>query len=208
MSRWWVLALAGAFVATPLAAQEAGTCTPGAYAVATDGTLTPMTLTQAHHRKVSGMLGAALLGPIGGNKMKVKTVLDGPGAVIRVSGPRPTFRFCFTSARPATGDEGDYVGATPGAVSTADFRLVRLERRGRQRELALTAVGGFGGPKDELGRSTIAFDVASAGANQVTVRPREDLPPGEYGFLGAVTNSGTAAGKRPAEEVYDFAVTG
>lgn len=183
-----------------------GTCAPGVYAVAKTGELTPLSQVKADHRKVTNMMGAMLLGPLGGNRMKIKTVVSGPAAAIKIHDVRPVFQFCFTPI--TTGDaSSDYVGTTV-AATPRDYKLVRFEQTNGQRELALAAAGGFAGPKGQLSKSSVPFTVEEVAPGQYRVILSGDLQPGEYGFLSAVSAPASARKKDVQELVYDFGVTG
>ena len=179
-------------------------CAPGVYVSTDAGAPAALTETAADHRRVANLAGAMLLGPFGGGKMKVKTVLAGASATVKVRGPRPTFRFCLAVTEAVAGS--GYVGGT--AMTPADYKLVRFEQGGDDRSLALTAVGGFGGPKGQLGKSMVAVRTTQVAPGVYDIVPTADLPPGEYGFLRAVVAPTSARKKDATERVYDFAVVG
>ena len=180
-------------------------CAPGVYAVAETGELIHLPQVKADHRKVTNMIGAMLLGPLGGNKMKIKTVVAGADAATKLHDIRPVFQFCFQPV--ADGAASDYVGTTV-AASPRDYKLVRFEQANDQRELALSAIGGFGGPKGQLSKSMVPFDAEEVAPGQYRVTLSRDLEPGQYGFLSAVSAPVSARKKDVQEQVYDFAVTG
>jgi hypothetical protein len=180
-------------------------CAPGVHAVAPDDTLIALPLVKADRRKVTGMLGAMLLGPVGGNKMKVKTVLPGMSASTRLAAVRPAFRFCFAAPAAASGASSDYVGVTAG-ISPRDYQLVRFEVHENQRQLTLAAVGGFGGPEGKVSQSAIPFTSEEVAPGQYRVIPSRDLEPGQYGFISIVVAPASTRKKDVSEKVYDFAV--
>jgi len=182
-------------------------CAPGVHAIASDDTLLALPLVKASHRKVAGMLGGMLLGPVGGNKMKVKTVVPGAAAATRLTVARPAFRFCFAAPAAASGASSDYVGVTKG-VSPRDYQLVRFDVQGDQRQLTLAAFGGFSGPEGKVSQSAIPFTTEEVAPGQYRVTPARDLEPGQYGFLSIVVAPASARKKDVQETVYDFAVTG
>ena len=116
---------------------QAVSCTPGVYLVA-DGAVQPLNETRADRRKVTGLAGAVLLGPFGGGRMKVKSVVPGASAATRVKPGRPTFRFCFAAPAPAAVTGSDYVGVDAPASTPGEFHLVRFDAGKDQRELALS----------------------------------------------------------------------
>lgn len=195
---------------SPVIAIEDGApkpCTPGVYAVAKSGELIALPQVKADHRKVTGMAGAMLLGPLGGNKMKVKTVLAGANATTKLDTPRPVFHFCFLAPAADAGKSSDYVGVA-AVASPQDYRLVRFEQAKDQRELALSSIGGFGGPKGQLSKATVPFETEEVAPGQYRITLSRDLDPGQYGFLSAVSAPVSARKKDVQEQVYDFAVTG
>lgn len=179
-------------------------CAPGIY-VATEGAA-PQALveTRASHRKVAGLPGMVLLGPFG-KKMKVKSVVPGAQAAIRVKPGRPVFEFCF--APPAAAASGsDYVGVGAPASTPGEYYLVRFDAGSNQRELALSTIGSFSGPKGVLSESVTPFRAEQIEPGRFRVTPARDLPAGEYGFMQPPARTGSARGKDATERVFDFSV--
>jgi hypothetical protein len=221
----FALALAGQ-AAAPLAAPEpvavASTltraCAPGVYLESGDPTapqLTAMTSSPFEKRKVGNLGGFMLTGGISG--LKVKSVLAGPGASVRTSVSRPTFRFCFAApvTAPDNATGSGYVGTATEASSPADYRLVQFESKPEQRELTLAKSTMFHGIKTILADSTYRFTSIEVAPGQFRITFDYDLAPGEYGF---VRGTGGAALKKPkkgqipgigepGQPVYDFGVT-
>jgi len=194
-------------VSPPIAIEEpvAKTCAPGIYAVARGSAPIALSSVKADHRKVTNMMGAMLLGPLGGNKLKVKTVVTGVEASTKLRDLRPEFYFCFASQEPTGGTSSDYVGVTT-AASPQDYRLVRFDQANNQRELTLASAGGFGGPKAQVSKATVAFKAEEVAPGQFRVTLPGDLAAGQYGFLYALSTPASARKKDTQEQVYDFAV--
>jgi hypothetical protein len=191
------------------AAAPVESCAPGVYlegSAAEAPTPIPERLTD--HRKMSGVIGFALLG--GFTPLKVKTVLPGKAAAVRTRAQRPAFIFCAPqepAAEPAPGGQMGYVGASAPGYSPREFRLVRFDVEGDQREVPLSAMSVTGPKAGAVQKSTVRFDATEIAPGQFRVVPAEDLEAGEYGFLKTVGNTTAANGKKAApERVFDFAV--
>ncbi len=159
------------------------------------------------HRKVTNLLGYALLG--GMSALKVKTVLPGKAATIRTRAARPTFLLCseVAEAQPTAAGGMGYVGPSARASAPRELRLVRFEVAGDQREVPLSAVSITGQKTGAIDRSTVRFSVEELGSGRYRMTPQQDLTPGEYGFMKTVGNTSMAGGKKAAQErVYDFAI--
>jgi len=197
--------LAAALTLGSVETNASASCAPGVYVVAKDGELIALPLAKADHRKVTGMGGAILLGPFGGNKLKIKTVLAGAAAATKLADARPAFQFCFPVRGAEAGTSSDYVGVT-STVSPRDYRLVRFEQADDQRELTLSSAGGFGGAKEQISKSAVPFQAEEVAPGRYRVTLSRDLPPGQYGFLYALSALVSARQKDVQEQVYDFAV--
>lgn len=180
-------------------------CEPGVYVERDGGELAPLAEHLTDHRKVSGMLGYVLLHGFG--NMTVKAVMAGKGAGVKTKGPRPVFVFCAPD-EPATAEGGmDYVGASAPGLLPHQFRLVRFDVQGDQREVPLSAANVTGAKGAAVRQSTIRVLVDEVLPGRFRVAPQEDLVPGEYGFLKTVGNTTAFNGKKAApERVFDFAV--
>lgn len=177
-------------------------CPPGIHVERADSWL-PLVETRADHRKVAGLAGAMLLGPFGGGRMKVKSVVAGARASVRVAPGRPIFRFCFAPPPAAT---GDYVGVDAPATNPADYRLIRFEAGKDQRELALSVVGGFGGPRGTFSQSVLPYTTEEIAPGMYRIAPAADLMAGEYGFMQAPRAATSSRSKDATERVFDFGV--
>lgn len=191
-------------------AQAVADCAPGVYvASGVPETLTLVPEQVTSHRKVGGMPAFMLLG--GFTSMTIKTVLPGKAAMVRATSARPRFVFCFAAPEPAKDEpEGGamaYVGASTPATSPREFRLVRFDVAGDQREAPLSGMSVTGPKTGAVNKSTIRFDVEEVAPGRHVVTPRQDLAPGEYGFLKTTGNINAHNTKKtPPERVFDFAV--
>ena len=191
------------------AAAPAASCAPGIYLEAgAPEELTPIPERLTDHRKVSGLLGYALLGGL--TTLKVKTVLPGNAATVRTHASRPAFIFCSPkeqTAEAASGDQMGYVGVSAPGYSPREFRLVRFDVERDQREVPLSAMSITGPKVGAVQKATVRFETTEIAPGRFRVVPTDDLAAGEYGFLKTVGNTTAANGKKAApERVFDFAV--
>lgn len=169
--------------------------------------LTPVPERLTDHRKISGLIGYALLGGL--TTLKVKTVLPGKSASVKASARRPSFIFCSPpeAAAPTGGEAMGYVGVSAPAFSPREFRLIRFDVEGEQREVPLSAMSITGPKAGAVQRSTVRFKSEELAPGRFRIVPNDDLAAGEYGFLRTVGNTSLANGKKAASErVFDFAV--
>jgi hypothetical protein len=184
-------------------------CAPGVYL---EGGVaeapTPIHEKLTDHRKMSGIVGFALLG--GFTPLKVKTVLPGKAAAVRTHAQRPAFIFCEPpepAAEPEPGGQMGYVGVSAAGYSPLEFRLVRFDVEGDQREVPLSAMSVTGPKAGAVQNATVRFEATEIAPGQFRVVPAADLAAGEYGFLKTSGNTPAANGKKaPPERVFDFAV--
>lgn len=190
-----------------LQAAAALECAPGLHLEGAAGALTPIADQLTDHRKMSNLLGYALLG--GMSTMKVKTVLPGRSAAIRTRAVRPTFLLCANAGQPeassASGGMG-YVGPSVRATVPSELRLVRFDVTGSQREVPLSAVSITGPKTGAVDKSTVRFSVEELSPGRYRMTPQQDLVAGEYAFMKTVGNTAMVGKKAAQERVYDFAV--
>jgi hypothetical protein len=141
--------------------------------------------------KATGMFGSAM--SMGISKVKWKIVINGDRAVLHITEPAPEFWFYF-----GTGQEA----FSSGPSSPDDFLLVRLEKKGKNRELVVGQVGLTGTSAGTRSKDTITLESKQVAPGIYQVRPNRPLEPGEYAFLRAGMNiENLASGK-----VFDFGV--
>lgn len=187
-------------------------CSPG-FHLNNGETVQPIAEKLTDHRKIGNLVGASFFGGLLAGPMTVKTVLNGPAAEVRTKTARPSFLFCAQASDAASSGAGrsgegmGYVGTRAVAESPREFRLVRFDAKGKQREVVLSAAGVFVDQGKAALKTIVRFDVEEIGAGRYRVTPMQDLTAGEYGFLRTTGNTTAANGKRAApEHVYDFAV--
>jgi len=150
--------------------------------------LEPSTYSQG---KTTGMFGAAM--SMGISKAKWKIVINGDRAVLHITEPAPEFWFYF-----GTGQEA----FSSGPSSPDDFLLVRLEKKGKDRELVVGQGGLTGTSAGTRSKATIALESKQLAPGIYQVRPNRPLEPGEYAFMRAGMNIENLASGR----VFDFGI--
>ncbi len=162
-------------------------------------------------RKVGGLGAFMLTGGLAGG-LKVKTIVKGPAAPVRLTATNPVFRFCFDlPEQSAAEDDGTgtaYVGGRRSAVSPRDYTLVRFETKNKKnRELAVskTSLAGVAGAVSD---SAIRVRITEVSAGVFNVTPMAALQPGEYGFIRPVGGGAIAvpATGNAMEQVFGFGI--
>ena len=124
--------------------------------------------------------------------------INGPTSKNRVKDRRPLFFF--------------YV---PDGASSADFILIKLEKKGNRREFQIGSFGGVTGGKSGVKRDKeLPYKADHVAIRTYRVSLSEDLKPGEYAFFmgtgqQSMMSSSTvssSSGGSAAGRVYDFTV--
>ncbi len=149
--------------------------------------------------KTGGILTSAMT--YGIKKAKMKAVIPGPRASIRVSDPSPVFYFYFDDK--AAGLGKSYFGI--GNLSNPNqFALLKLEVNKSNRETIIGQFGAFGSSSGTDDKATKAFksERLRPGLYKVVV---EGLQAGEYCFLASSGALGVyGAGASGAADIFDF----
>ena len=124
-------------------------------------------------------------------KPKPDLVVVGSTAQIRVAEPRPTFYFYFRSSNPSSSSLNP---AFQTASSPTEFILAHVDSKKDEREVPME--GSSVRPKD-----AVPFSLDEVATGIYKVQLRNDVQPGEYGFLFAGANDGTGP-----QWLYDFGV--
>jgi hypothetical protein len=127
-------------------------------------------------------------------KMTWKIVIKGDRAALRITEPAPEFWFYF-----ATGGEAF---ASSGPSNPDDFVLARLEKKSKERELAVGQGGMTGMKAGVRSQDTIALESKQVAPGIYQARASRPLEPGEYAFVRAgVTMESASSGK-----LFDFGI--
>jgi len=164
-----------------------------------------MDATIANQTKTTGVLAYAFtygLAPV-----RIKTVLPNPTARIKTSLARPVFYFYFDQASASL--SGSPVGGVwlPGAVTSPnEFSLVRFEVDDGNREAVLGQFNITGMKTGVMDKARVEFGYDDVSPGVFKVTPDADLPPGEYGFVYSITNTGGGFGGSASARIFDFEI--
>lgn len=129
---------------------------------------------------------------------KVKAVLSGQHAALRISEPTPEFWFYFDEK--STG-----LSQSPsGASKPEDFVLAKMDAKSKERELVIADMKSFGRLSSGVREGdTISVDVQKVAPSVYKVTPIKPVGPGEYCFVpsGAAGAFVTAGGR-----LFDFGI--
>lgn len=179
----------------PLTARE-----PGIYCLEQNGNtqqLIALEQAPAAGRSASSGRGGGMFGGFGGGGMKWKSMIYGSKARLRLPSGRLVFYFYF--APPDANASGYSVSAFRPSTTPNGFILVHLESKKNERQIpAKGSVTATVEPKD-----VIPFDYEKVAANIYKAQLKNDLGPGEYGFLfgGVLQAMGDVS-------LFDFGIDG
>lgn len=160
--------------------------------------LEPTVFTQG---KTGGLFTSALTWGL--VKAKWKALINGAGAVRRVSSRQPAFYFYFQ-------DQEHPVGTTAGSLASAaspnEFVLARMTPKGNRRELVVGEIGALGANSGTRSEDTADVEIEKLAPGVYRVRPAVPLYPGEYCFFhtaAAASANGGVSGR-----LFDFGIDG
>jgi hypothetical protein len=151
--------------------------------------------------KTGGLFASGMT--MGIHKGKMKAVLSGEHAALRITEPNPKFYFYFNEKPQGFGQ------SSPGSVQASkpeEFALAEMERHGKERTLNVgeIGIGTFGGASSGLSsKDTVPMEVQNVAPGIYEVTPSKPLAPGEYCF---VPPSGAAGFGMAGGAVFDFGV--
>jgi hypothetical protein len=153
--------------------------------------------------KSGGVLGYALTSGL--KKAKMKAVIPGQYASIRVPDTMPVFYFYFEDKAAGLGKGG--FGA--GSVSNPNqFALIRLDVTKSSRETTIGEVGALGMNSGTNEKSMVTFKSERLRPGLYKVVPASPMEPGEYCYLVSNANMGAyGAGAAGAGQIFDFGVS-
>lgn len=153
--------------------------------------------------KTGGLFATAMT--YGIKKAKMKAVIPGQHASLRVSDPQPVFYFYFEDKAAGLG-KGLFSG---GLSNPNQFALVKLEIAKTCRETIIGEFGAFGATTGTHEKSMVTFksERLRSGVYKVTIA--QPLEAGEYCFLASLASFGAmGAGASGAAQIFDFGVGG
>lgn len=150
--------------------------------------------------KTGGVFTSALT--YGIKKMKMKAVIRGSSAVMRIGEARPTFYFYFESKGSGLGGMSGWL---TGATSPNEFILAKMTSRTKSndRELIVGEFGTFGGSSGTRAKDTIDVEIDRLSGGIYRVRPAVALGTGEYCFFQA---GGAGAMAAAGGKLFDFGI--
>jgi hypothetical protein len=148
--------------------------------------------------KTGGLFKMAMTSGIA--KMKMKLVVRGARASLRVAEKRPTFYFYFGEKANAFSSSSS-LAATPSGPN--DFALATMQKKKGERQLIVGQAGAFGASSGMRSKDTLPLDAQTIRPGVYKVQPHDELRPGEYGFFyaGGAELMGVTGGK-----VFDFGI--
>lgn len=151
--------------------------------------------------KTGGMLMATITSGI--KKAKMKAILPGSRASIRISESIAEFYFYFEDK--ATGLGKSYFGIS-NLSNPNQFALIRLDSTKSNRETTIGEFGAFGASSGTDAKAMITFKSERLRPGLYRVRV-DSLQPGEYCFLASSGAMGAyGAGAAGAMDIFDFGV--
>ena len=150
--------------------------------------------------KVGGAFTSAMT--YGLKKVKMKAVVEGGRAALRITESRPIFYFYFEGK----GSSQSFAGAFSAfalASSPNEFILGKLNSKKDSREMIIGQMGAFGSSTGTRSEDNIALDSQKVAPGIYKVLPRSDLQPGEYCFY---YGAGSAGGGQAGAKIFDFGI--
>jgi hypothetical protein len=183
---------------------------PGVYMFgAKDNKMTRMMATSSNQAKTGGIIGYALT--MGIASASVKATIPGASAKVQTANPRPVFYLFFDESVPrAMQGSGSSTWTTGnGAITTSpeELSLVRFMEKENAREARVGSMNIAGAKQGVMDKDRIAFESAEVRPGVFKVTPSENLEPGEYGFIQALTGGNVSGGGGAmTARVFDFGV--
>ena len=147
--------------------------------------------------KTAGVWAAAVTSGI--SKVKMKAVVRGSRANLRMAEGQPEFWFYFEEKSHGLSNVWFWAGAS----SPNEFVLARLSAKKNERELVVGEAGIFGGSSGTQSKDTVEMKIERLGPGIYKVTPEAPMQPGEYCFFYA---GGDAANGRSGGKLFDFGI--
>lgn len=166
--------------------------------------LTRIDATVSNQAKTGGIIGYALTGGIA--SMSVKAAIPGDTARTASDSHKPTFLMFFDESNPDSARQvATFASGTSATVtSPAEFTLIQLTQKKGRREARVGSMNIGGAKSGVMDKDQIPFDYEMVRPGVFRATPRSDVAPGEYGFIYAISGSGT--GGALSARVFDFSV--
>jgi hypothetical protein len=182
---------------------------PGLYmlgAKGMDGKMARINATISNQARTSNSLGFALT--MGLAPMSVKVSLPGPNAKVQTTDRRPVFYAYFEESVPRALQNANSspwasgVGTTTSSPS--EVTLVKFVEGENRRDAKVGSVHIGGAKTGVMDKDQIPFDSEQIAPGVFRLQPSAELAPGEYGFIQALSGTGTQGAM--TARVFDFGV--
>jgi hypothetical protein len=160
--------------------------------------------TMSNQAKTGGIFGYALTAGIA--SMSVKVSIGGQFARINSRTGKPEFYFFFDASNPATSNLSSSwaAGSAQTVTSPSEFTLIRLMEKKGRREARVGSMNIAGAKSGVMDKDRIAFDYAMVRPGVYKITSQQPLQPGQYGFIYALSGTGTAGAM--TARIFDFAI--
>lgn len=158
--------------------------------------------TVSSQAKTGGIFGYALTGGLA--SMSVKVAIANDSSRNLNTAPKPQF-FMFLEESNGVSSGGSWSsGANTVITSPAELSLVRLTRKDGRREARVGSMNIAGAKTGVMDRDRLEFDYSMVRQGVFQVNVSEALEPGEYGFIYALSGTGTAGAM--TARIFDFTI--
>lgn len=166
--------------------------------------MTKINYTVSNQVKTGGFLGAALTGGIASTSLKA--VIPNDSALIDSKSKKPVFYMFFDESNPSNNVNASSWSSGDAAIVTSpsEFTLISLNVKKGKREAKVGKFNFTGAKTGVLDKDQLAFDYEEIRRGVYKVTTREELKPGEYGFIFAI--SGDSGRGVASARVFDFTV--
>lgn len=161
--------------------------------------------TMSSQAKTGGIWGYALTAGIA--SMSVKVAIAGDGARVAAPIATPSFYFFFDESNASTSNLASSwaAGDALTVTSPAEFTLIRLMEKKGRREARVGSMNIGGAKTGVMDHDRILFDYEMVRPGVYKVTPKEALEPGQYGFIYALSGTGTKGAM--TARIFDFAIS-
>lgn len=160
--------------------------------------------TMSTQAKTGGIFGYALT--MGIASMSVKVAIAGGAARVVARSGIPSFYFFFDASNPATTNLSSSwaAGSAQTVTSPSEFSLIKLMEKKGRREARVGSLNIGGAKTGVMDSDRIAFDYEMVRPGVYKVTPKQSLGAGQYGFIYALSGTGTAGAM--SARIFDFSV--
>jgi hypothetical protein len=182
---------------------------PGLYLVGAkgmDGKMARINATVSNQARTSNVLGYALT--MGLAPASVKVSIPQPSAKVQTADRRPVFYAYFEESVPRA-LQNAYSSTWASGVGTttsspAEVTLVKFVEGSNRRDAKVGTINIAGAKTGVMDKDQVAFESEQIAPGVFRLQPTEALEPGEYGFIQALSGTGTQGAM--TARVFDFGV--